>query len=111
MSDAICQNVLSVRLGQVDRKNRHLQEGLVQCSTYEAAGALLNAARIRNDNRALLELGGPVDTSAKEVLYHRSCYQVYHLNKELSRITDDLVECETHTIRWAGRSICFCGFN
>ena len=61
--------------------------------TFEAGVPLLNAARIRGNQRVLLEVEG-CDVIAKEVLYHKSCFGLFTHKKVLGKLTSAKVEAE-----------------
>ena len=69
-----------------DSRNRRLREHLVQYLTFEAGVSLLNAAKIRGDQRVLLEVEG-CDVITKEVLYHKSCFGLLTHKKVLGNLT------------------------
>ncbi|KAL9951848.1 hypothetical protein ACROYT_G044583 [Oculina patagonica] len=80
---------------KVDSKNRRRKESLTMCQTRTAGESLLNAAKIRGDQRIVLELHDR-DLIAIEVCYHRSCYRKYTNVKisEASKEESDEIENE-----------------
>ena len=75
----ICRSIKYQR----DKKNI---APLSQCLTVEAGEALRKAATIRDDQRVLMELADN-DPIAKEVRYHRYCYQRYTLKRNLKALS------------------------
>ena len=63
------------------------REPLTQNISELGSASLLRAARIRNDERVLLQIEGR-DTIALEIKYHRSCYKEYVRHETLSRLED-----------------------
>ena len=53
---------------------------------FKAGVSLFNAAKIRGDQRVLLEVEG-CDVIAKEVLYHKSCFGLSTHMKVLGKLT------------------------
>ena len=74
-----------------DRRNRRIYEKLVRCEGESTPITLVNSAEIRGDERILLEIQGQ-DLWAKDVLYHRSCYQSFTSPRAFQIIADRAVE-------------------
>ena len=68
-------------------KDKHLNESLSLCLTEQASATLLEAARIRSDERLLLAIEHQ-DLIAIEVRYHRSCYSTYTHKQNLKRFIE-----------------------
>ena len=79
-----------------DRKNRRVPEKLVQCVTFEVEFSLLNAAKIRNDERILMELEG-IDGIALEVRYYRTCFQSFTHKRSLDSRPSQKLQFENET--------------
>ena len=77
----ICQNERKT----APKKSSGRYEDPTDCVTFKAGDTLLNAAKIREDNRLILALEGQ-DYIAIEVRYHRTCYQRYTHIKELDKL-------------------------
>ena len=75
------------------RKNRRVLESLHRCTWDRTPGTFLNAARVRNDERVLLEIDG-ADLHAKDVLYHPSCYKDYTSTRALELLAKKQVREE-----------------
>lgn len=60
-------------------------EPLSQCETFQAGATLLNAAKLRKDQRVIVAIEHK-DVIAIEVKYHRSCYASYTAAKTLGAI-------------------------
>ena len=75
------------------RKNRRLLETLHRCTWDRTPATFLNAARVRNDERVLLEIDG-ADLHAKDVLYHPSCYKDYTSTRALELLAKKQVRQE-----------------
>ena len=62
-------------LKQGYKRQKGKSEPLTDCQTFQASERILQAARLRNDERVLCELEGGPDAIAAEVVYHLSCYR------------------------------------
>ena len=60
-------------------------EKLSNCETFQAGATLLNAAKVRKDQRVIVAIEHQ-DVVAIEVKYHRSCYASYTSQKTLDAI-------------------------
>ena len=58
------------------KKGTKRYEPLSNCETYQASWTLLNAAKVRQDERIIVAIERE-DVVAIEVKYHRSCYKDY----------------------------------
>ena len=67
---AICQTV------KTDSKDRRRKEKLTTCETMQAGRTLLEAAKLRGDQRLSIALRDQ-DPIAIELCYHRTCYRTY----------------------------------
>ena len=65
-----------------DKKNKRLLERTYRCTWSCTPGTLINAARVRRDERILLEVE-QADLHAKDVIYHPSCYKDYTSQRAL----------------------------
>ena len=77
----ICQTT------QKKYKDKHLNESLSWCLTEQASATLLEAARIRSDERLLLAIEH-LDLISIEVRYHRSCYSTYTHKQNLKHFIE-----------------------
>ena len=80
--------------GQTKAENRRMVEPPHRCTWERTPATFLNAARIRNDERVLLEIEG-ADLHAKDVLYHASCYKKYTSTRTIGRLANKRVAEET----------------
>ena len=87
---ALSSNKLKCIICQQDKKDprdRRKNETLTKCTNLN--DTLLNAAKLRQDDRTLLELESRgVDNVAGDLLYHCSCYREYTRAKDLRRLED-----------------------
>ena len=60
------------------KKNKRKREEQIRCTWECTLLTLVNAARIRQDQRVLLE-AEHADLHAKDVQYHSSCYKKIHV--------------------------------
>ena len=67
---------------KTDSKDRRRKEKLTLCQTMMAGASLIEAAKVRDDQRLVLMLSDE-DPIALEVCYHRSCYRSYTCIKSL----------------------------
>ena len=65
-----------------DKTNMRLLERTYRCTWSCTRGTLINAARVRRDERILLEVE-QADLHAKDVIYHPSCYKDYTSQRAL----------------------------
>ena len=72
----ICLSVSSVR--KEPEKNKRKHEELIRCTWECTLFSLVNAVRIRQDQRVLLE-AEHAGLHAKDVQYHSSCYKKIHV--------------------------------
>ena len=79
---------------KVDSQDRRRKEKLTTCQTLTAGESLVNAAKIRGDQRLLVALDGQ-DLIAIEVCYHRSCFRRYTNVKISEESRDQTDEDET----------------
>ena len=75
------------------RKNRRLTEKLIRCTWHCTPSTLVRAARIRQDERVLLEIEDS-DLHAKDVLYHASCYKDFTCPRQLDLLLQKELESE-----------------
>ena len=71
-----------------DKKNK---EPLLTCETDNVEANIKNAAKIRNDQRVLLDIEGK-NLKAIEMRYHKTCYAAYINNRQLKLIEDSKKE-------------------
>lgn len=76
---AICQTV------KTDSKDRRRKEKLTTCETMQAGRTLLEAAKLRGDQRLSVALRDQ-DPIAIELCYHRTCYRTYTNLKQMEVI-------------------------
>ena len=76
---SICQSE------KTDGKDRRRKEKLTLCETMQAGTTLLEAAKIRGDQRLIVALSGQ-DPIAIELRYHRTCYRTYTNTKQIEVI-------------------------
>ena len=65
------------------KKSKRKREELIRCTWECTLFTLVNAARIRQDQRVLLE-AEHADLHAKDVQYHSSCYKKFTCPKQLN---------------------------
>ena len=65
------------------KKNKRKREELIRCTWECMLFTLVNEARIRQDQRVLLE-AEHADLHAKDVQYHSSCYTKFTCPKQLN---------------------------
>ncbi len=76
---AICQTE------KTDPKDRRREEKLTTCETMQAGRTLLEAAKVRGDQRLIVSLSDQ-DPIAIELRYHRTCYRMYTNTKQIEVI-------------------------
>ena len=76
---AICQP------DKTDTKDRRKKEKLTTCETMQAGRTLLEAAKVRGDQRRIVTLNDQ-DPIAIELCYHRSCHRTYTNTKQIEVI-------------------------
>ena len=92
------KNCIICQKGKV-KKNKgkaRTRERLTQNTSEHGRASLLKAARIRCDERVLLQIEGQ-DTIALEIKYHRSCYKDYVRQETLSKLEDQNCQNEDFT--------------
>ena len=76
---AICQTE------KTDPKDRRREEKLTTCETMQVGRTLLEAAKVRGDQRLIVSLSDQ-DPIAIELRYHRTCYRMYTNTKQIEVI-------------------------
>ena len=87
----ICNNQ-----NKTDKKSTARYESLSQCETFEAGNILLEAARVRKDERIIVSLQDQ-DCISIELCYHRSCYRNYTNKKSLEILQRKSAEITNYT--------------
>ena len=89
-----------------DRRDRRRFEDLVRCEGDSTLATLVSAADVRGGERILLEIRDQ-DLWAKDVLYHRSCYQSYTSPSTLKRLVEKEVDEEAAEVSENARKKAF----
>ena len=87
LSDTEANLCLFCQTKKRDRRDRRRFEDLVRCEGDSTPATLVSAADVRGDERILLE-SRDQDLWAKDVLFHRSCYQSYTSPSTLKRLVE-----------------------
>ena len=89
-----------------DRQDRRRFEDLVRCEGDSTPATLVSAADVRGDERILLEIRDQ-DLWAKDVLYHRSCFQSYTSPSTLKRLVEKELDEEAAEVSENARKKAF----